>query len=558
MFYWHYQKDSRWTIIDISLNIILDTLSHYRYESYVELPSDITFNRISILLRDIENAQHNCLYVCRLSDALQVIDEKPGLFYICLRDRIHDEREAKEYLNNMIIINENLELDHLFSEIQFTFVLVNDWYQNMQDALIRQKSMQDIITMSESVIGNFITVTDTAFSLLAYTKGLHTDDPLQSELVQNGYHTEEAIKTFKKLKRFDVWMNTDGLVINTDCNIFKYDAISKIFIFNQTYFTHVVMICDHRKLTAGLIDLYNHLIDMLSFYITHNWEKVKNFDHMYSSLVMDLMQGKLTDQNAIHERAKFIGIRQHDQFIIMLLSGDNGGDSIFPGLMATEIIKMFSHIRPIYINCQLMLLLHHPDLTAFIAEQDINNTLNGYFQKYSVYCGVSEVFDNLLDLSQAYRQAELALKKSSASQIDFIEWANSLEWSNIASFDTYYTSCLLDQSEDTQRLWKTSKYGKMLFELYRSDREKNTNNFEILYVYLINERGTTKTANRLHMHRNNVVYRINKIESMLNISLNDEQTRMNLIITFQMIKYFGFMDNKRIAENWKEANINKA
>jgi len=187
-----HHKDTRWLIIDISLNIILDTLSHYRYESYVELPSDITFNRISILLRDIKNAQHNCLYVCRLSDALQVIDEKPGLFYICLRDRIHDEREAKEYLNTMIIINENLELDRLFSEIQFTFVLVNDWYQNMQDAVIRQKSMQDIITMSESVIGNFITVTDTAFSLLAYTKGLQTDDPLQNTLVKNGYHTEEA------------------------------------------------------------------------------------------------------------------------------------------------------------------------------------------------------------------------------------------------------------------------------------------------------------------------------------------------------------------------------
>ncbi len=542
--------------MDISLNIILDTLSHYRYESYVELPSDITFNRISILLRDIKNTQHNCLYVCLLSDALQVIDEKPGLFYVCLRDRIHDERETKEYLNNMIIINENLELDRLFSEIQFTFVLVNDWYQNMQDAVIRQRSMQDIITMSESVIGNFITVTDTAFSLLAFTKGLQTDDPLQNALVQNGYHTEDAIKTFKKLKRFDVWMNTGGLVINTDCNIYKYDAVSKIFVFNQTYFTHVVMLCDHRKLTAGLIDLYNHLINMLSFYITRNWEKVKNFDLMYSSLVMDLIGGKLSDQNAVVTRAKFIGIHQHDQFIVMLLSGDNGSDSVIPGLMATEITKMFSHIRPIYFNGQLMLLLHHPDITAFIAEQDMNNSLNSYFQKYGVFCGVSEIFDNLLDLSQAYRQAELALNKSTACQKRFIKWANSPEWSNIALFDTYYTSCMLDQSEDTQKLWITSKYGKMLLELYRLDMEKNMNDFEILYVYLMNERRTTKTANCLHMHRNNVVYRINRIENMLNINLDNKQTRMNLVLTFQMIEYFGFTDNRWRTESRQAADIN--
>lgn len=542
-------------IIDISLNIIADTLSHYRYETNVTFPSDITFNRVSILLRDIKNAQQNCLYVCRLSDALQVIDEKPGLFFICLRDRVHDERESTVYLGSMIIINENLELDYLFSEIQFTFVLVNDWYQNMQDAIIRQKSMQDIITMSEAVIGNFITVTDTAFSLLAYTKGLQTDDPILSTLVQNGYHSGEAIRIFKNLKRSDVTMNADGLVINIDCNIYKYASISKVFVFNQTYFSHVVMICDHRKLTAGLVDLYKHLVNMLSFYINRNWERVKNFDHMYSSLVMDLMQGKLTNQNAVRERAKFIGIQQHDQYIVMLLSGDDGGDSVFPGLMATEITKMFPFIRPIYMNYQLMLLLHHPDITSFIAGQDMIGSLNSYFQKYGVYCGTSEIFDNLLDLSQAYRQAELALNKSLSTQVDLIEWPASPEWSNIASFDTYYAGCLLDRSEETQKLWKTSKYGRMLLELYRSDREKNTNNFEILYVYLINERGTTKTANSLHMHRNNVVYRISRIESMLNISLDDEQTRINLLLTFQMIKHLGFLDGDWRTESRRPAAI---
>jgi sugar diacid utilization regulator len=521
----------------------------------VTFPSDITFNRVSILIRDIKNAQKNCLYVCRLSDALQVIDEKPGLFFICLRDRIHDERETKEYLGSMIIINENLELDYLFSEIQFTFVLVNDWYQNMQDAIIRQKSMQDIITMSEAVIGNFITVTDTAFSLLAYTKGLQTDDPIQSTLVQNGYHSGEAIRIFKNLKPSDVTVNADGLVINTDCNIYKYASISKVFVFNQTYFSHVVMICDHRKLTAGLVDLYKHLINMLSFYITRNWERVKNFDHMYSSLVMDLMQGKLSDQNAVRERAKFIGIQQHDQYIVMLLSDDDGGDSVFPGLMAAEITKMFPHIRPIYMDYQLMLLLHHPNIASFIAEQDMMGKLNSYFQKYGVYCGISEIFDNLLDLSQAYRQAELALNKSLATQVDLIEWPASQEWSNIASFDTYYAGCLLDRSEDTQKLWKTSKYGRMLLELYRSDREKNTNNFEILYVYLINERGTTKTANSLHMHRNNVVYRISRIENMLNISLDDEQTRINLLLTYQMIKHLGFKDSDWRTESRRPAAV---
>jgi sugar diacid utilization regulator len=530
--------------MDVSLNIILDSISHYRYEAYVDLPSVTTFRRVSILLRDVKDTKRDCLYVCRLSDALKAAEQKPGLFYICLRDRIHDEREKKEYLAGMIIINENLELDQIFSEIQDTFVLVNDWYQNMQDAIIRQKTMQDIITMSEPVIGNFITVTDTAFSLLAFTKNLQTDDPMQSALVQNGYHTEEFIKVFKKLKRFDVWMNADDLVINTEGNVCKYDIISKVFVFNETYFTHVVMICDHRRLSAGLIDLYRHLIDMLSFYIKRNSEEVKNFDHVYSSLVTDLMQHKISDKDAVQERAKFIGIRPHDQFIVMLLSGGSGSDSVFPGLVALDISKMFSRIRPIHFNYRLMLFLHHPDIASYIEEQDMYSKLNAYFAKYGIYCGVSDIFSDLPDISQAYHQAELALDKSDYFyQKGRVFWADTPYWSNIALFETYYSSCLFDRSEEALKLWKGSKYGKMLLELYRSDKEKNTNNLEILYTFLMNERRTTETASTLHMHRNNVVYRISRIQEFLKVNLDDRLTRLNLSMTFQMLKYSGSIDD---------------
>ena len=529
--------------MDISLNIILDSISHYRYESYVGMPTDVTFRRVSILLRDVKSTRSDCLYVCRLSDALLVAEQIPGLYYICLRDRIHDGRETKERLAGMIIINENIELDQMFSEIQDTFVLVNEWYQNMQDAVIRQKTMQDIITMSESVIGNFITVTDTAFSLLAYTKNLQTDDPLQSTLVKNGYHTEESIKVFKRLKRYNVWMRADGLIVNTEGNVCKYDTISKVFVFNETYFAHIVMLCDNRKLTAGLIDLYGHLIDMLSFYIKRNWEEVKNFDHVYSSLVVDLLQKKFTDRDAIQERAKFIGIRPNDQYIVMLLTGGSGIEPVFPGLIALEISKMFSRIRTIHYNCRLMLFLHHSDIASYIVEQDMYSKLNGYFTKYGVFCGISDVFSDLLDIHQAYHQAELALNEGeSLVQKGNAVWANAPRWSNIATFDTYYFNCLLDRSEGAMQLCKGSKYGRMLLELYRSDREKNTNNLEILYFFLMNERRTTETANHLHMHRNNVVYRISRIEEMLNISLDDKLTRANLSITFQMLVNSGCID----------------
>ncbi|WP_073081819.1 PucR family transcriptional regulator [Sporobacter termitidis] len=525
--------------MDISLNIILDRISHYRYEAYVNLPSDTVFRRVSILSREPKDTQSDCLYVCRLSDALRVSGQ--GL-YICVRDRLQDALETRDKLDGMIIINENLEPEQLFSEIQDTFVLINEWYQNMQDAVIRQKSIQDIITMSESVIGNFISVSDSALTLVAYTKNIPTDDPTSLFLIENGYHSDEAIRKFKVNKRFDAWMSANGLIVSTDGKISKYVVISKVFAFDETYFTHVVMTCNHREMTPGLIDLFSHMIRILSHYIRRNWEERKDYDHVYGSFVVDLMQGKIAGREAVAERAGIVGIRPEDEYIVLLLTGGGGDSAAFPGLLAHDIARRFPLFRSVYYNCRLILFLHHAELARYMAEQDMGNSLNAYFQENNVFCGMSDVFRDLLEFPSAYGQAELALEESGSVDRDGdIAWEPAPQYSNIARFDTYFATALLNKSEKYEKLWKSGRYGKMLIELARGDAEKNTNNLEVLYAYLTNERRATDTATALHMHRNNVVYRISRIEELLHISLDDTKTRLNLTVSFLMLRSSGLL-----------------
>ncbi len=524
--------------VHISLNIILDSISHYKYELHIDLPSDITFRRIALLPREMNASKPDCLYVCRLSEAMRLKKEVTDFYCMCLRDRIRDERETNELLSGLIVINQNMELEQLFSELQDTFVCINDWYEDMQSAIITQRSMQDIISMSEPIIGNFISVSDSALSLLAYTKNISTDDPTSLFLIENGYHSEQIIKKFKKYNKFNIWMNSNGPVISTDRKISKYIVINQVFKFNEIYFTHVVMMCNHREMTAGLLDLFNHLICVLSYYIRRNWEEKKDFDHVYNSLVVDLMQRKINDRDVIVERAKIVGVNPDEEYVVLLLSGGDKSNSIFPGLMAQDMFRMLTNIRLVYYNCRLLLFLHHASVADFIEEQDILGRLDSYFAENNVFCGVSDIFRDLLELPEAYRQAELSLNECySSGQRGVIFARDKQKWCNIALFDTYYASCLLNKSEQIEMLWQKSKYGKILLELYDIDIEKNTNNLEVLHTYLMNERRATETANCLHMHRNNVIYRISRIEEMLQISLDDKTTRLNLMMSFQMMKY---------------------
>ncbi len=529
--------------MQISLNIILDRIKHYQYELYVDLPTKLSFRRVSLLPKELKSAQPDCLYVCRLSDAIKHTNTVPGLFCVCLRDRIHDERESAEALSGLLIINENIEFEQLYFEIQDTFLLINSWYEDMQEAIINKKSMQDILSLSEPVIGNFISITDSALTLLAYTKNISTDDDLSLFLIENGHHSAETVKKFKELGRFEIWMNND-LIVSKSGDFSRHTVVSKAFKFNETYFTHVVMTCNFYKLSDGLIDLFNILNYALSYYVKFIWQEEKDFKHVYNSFVIDLLEGKGGSKEAIIERAKLVGIRPNDNYIVMLLTGADKVRPLFPGRMARDITQLFPFVKPIYYNSRLSIFIHRNDIFKLINEQKMLDILNKYFFENNIFCGISDVFDDLTDMPEAYQQAEVALKESGLNnpRKDVLGESDSA-FSNILTFNSCFASCLIDKSKNSEHIWKNSNYGRMLIALYVSDLEKNTNNLCVLYNYLKNERRAKETAEALHMHRNNVVYRISRIEEMLNISLDDYTTRINLHLSFLMFKRNGLTIN---------------
>ena len=58
----------------------------------------------------------------------------------------------------------------------------------------------------------------------------------------------------------------------------------------------------------------------------------------------------------------------------------------------------------------------------------------------------------------------------------------------------------------------------------------------MLYAYLVSERRATAAGKLLHMHRNNVLYHISRIEDLLGIDLNDYWTRMKLSLAYHFFE----------------------
>ena len=68
--------------------------------------------------------------------------------------------------------------------------------------------------------------------------------------------------------------------------------------------------------------------------------------------------------------------------------------------------------------------------------------------------------------------------------------------------------------------------------LKRHDREKNTDYYRTLFVYLLNERSILPCAEQLHIHKNSFLYRIQRIRDMIDVDLDDPAQRGYLMLSY--------------------------
>ena len=530
----------------LSWNVILDQLRNYNLE--VHVTGDLTrqFLRPALLPQSFDVMREDLLHICLLSDAMRASAERPGMGYICARNRIKDDKETEASLSGMIIINENMEVELLLNLVEDIYQRISDWYQSMQDMLIRERGLQELLELSEPIIGNTINISDSAFTLLARTTHIETDDPISQDLREFGYHPESTLQLFRQHHRYEIWNQSHPLIINDSRTISPYVMVNRVFRFRNTYFTHVVMVCDHHGLSDGLLELFAYLTDILAIYAERNWKDKNAMSHNYDSFLTDLLQSVITRQEDIEERAKYLGISAKDRMRVMKLTVGTGAE-VALGRIARELGELMPSSQILLYEQAVMVLLHlRPNgIDTGIPEEQ----LSLFLSRHGAKAAFSNVFFNLGQLRSGWIQASLALKYSGALRGAALTELLMVmpDQPVIPHFQDRVLHGLLGENPVNESLWRESIYYQALYDLWTFDAQHGSNNLQLLRVYLWNERKATETGQTLHMHRNNVIYRIGRIEDMTGLNLSDHGTRLGLEMSFLLLEIFGFPE----AENAK-------
>lgn len=523
----------------ISLNIILDILRPFQFESYII--GNHNFSSCLSLTDTMLKPNETCLYLGRLSEALLLHNKSLDFFCLCIRDRVKDNLESEQTIKNLIIINENVSLSTIMNLVQSRFFEVADWIQKMHETLIQGGNLQEIVDIGASFLNNNIAIVDSSFVLMAYSSSVPCDDPVCVALAEYGYHPEESIQKFKKNKLFALWQKED-LIFDDTLETESYPTLNKIFRFSGTYFAHVVMTYNRNAPTKGLNDLFLLFVDIIAPYIERGWATNSSSGRVYDQLLIDLIEGNISSKSVIEKRARSVNMPINGTFcLFQITSNDTANMSI--GKMLVEFSELFPGFYFIRYKQKIVAINQfqaRDDLEGQL--QTIITILENFLQKYDAICGVSLMFSNIEELNFAFYQSAIPLsyikRINGRNFLKKIRIFNSTE-SRILLFKDYYLFCLLGENEGNAELWFRSEYHQMFERIYEHDCRQNVNSLQILYIYLNEERSATVAGNILNMHRNNILYHISRIENMLGIDFRNSKTRFMMQLSFVLLELYG-------------------
>lgn len=247
-------------------------------------------------------------------------------------------------------------------------------------------------------------------------------------------------------------------------------------------------------------------------------KEVKNlqtsFDNFYVSL-KNLLKGDFSDED--YKILKGLNWSAKDSYKVYVIQLEAGlfkyRDMFIHG--NRFILDNPQYLFSILNQNHLILLINKTRLNRNKLEDEILEYITKYNLKYyshdlknklsnfnKVYELSKFIFDNEVPISSDGQEELHSLMKPLLGQMDFLE-------------------ILIPE---------------ILKPLLEHDLEKNSEFLKTLYLYLTEERSLIKVAEIMDIHRNSVVYRINRLSEIVDIDFEDSKTRYNLLIGIEILK----------------------
>lgn len=469
------------------------------------------------------------LNLCRVSTARSVLDDDKSAFVCALAPDDDIGAWISEYEDRLIVIRQKDTFSYFLFLVQRFFTDVMMWENELDRVVLRKGSLHDLLNVGNSAISDFVLCYDGSGSILAYTEKVEPPDSayckaLEAECEPKG---EGRPASHSPLPR---GINAIGPSSDHPYPRLQYDVQIE-----GIHFASLVLACKNEPASRGTKDLFAELANRVSSLCDTLWRDQVRIDSPYHFFFTRLIEGDSPDEKYVsaHMTATLIPDPAQLKLIVLDLAQSDRAVPLSAVAAAAKRINhgdcyCFTYRGDLCVLCyasegdsQLSHKKSYDDIERLITEP------------LDIIGSSSQIFELITDLDLAYRQAVMA---NNLREIVQKESKNSDEDRILAliPFENCIIYYLIGKADADERFLSFSFSHTLMQKISAEDFEHGTNYLEIFWQYLACERNATTVAERLHLHRNTVLYRIDKIQKRFDLDLSSQDVREKMLVDFKV------------------------
>ncbi|MDR0459766.1 MAG: helix-turn-helix domain-containing protein [Coriobacteriales bacterium] len=472
-----------------------------------------------------------------------MIDSQPNVNLMILGD--FDESLIDQEKSRVILLMNENSVGKVLDQVMAIFEHYTSWYDRLQAALIAGDSLQQILDIGAEQLANPIALLDASMSLLIKAGELPADvsNTIWAELLSHGYSPVDLMPVhLRPLIDSRVINNEPPFVVQVpDVWQDRSWMISGVHVHGQVFGTFGATEL-YTPFTIGQLSLIACLKQVVETALERSEQFAKQPDD-FANFISQLLAGYPVDPQIVAYQLTRQGWQQDTRFKLYCIGRPDRGfaserlDKYFLQLQAAVDARIFVHEG-------LIVAIEHigeaqrgaaTDYSNLVQRSEVAERYSSRYQgeviedmvfaqptanasqqhqrllrflKVNELCaGVSLPFTGFGRLRNALTQARLALSQ-----------AGGVNQTSLLDFGQCFEDCLvglLSRSIDLESIVHPD-----ILRLWQSSLPRDRENIISLGVYLLNGCNLSATAKQLHVHRNTLDYRLQRISSDLGIELS--------------------------------------
>jgi hypothetical protein len=503
-------------LMKLNADIIFDSLkSQIPLEMHGPRSDEMLLEQPTFLVGNEKILPAKSLY-CALADRLPLRPKiEKDVVIVCIGES-HRLSYFKE-LCCVLHITERVDFFQVANLVHEVFERYKAWEDTLLEILAGTASIQEMIEQSYDIFENPLFVINSDFHVIATTGYDGTDVPYSAESAASDNVSLPTLTQFLELHELSMQVKEPLLL-----NLLDSSTLNTNLHKNDDYIGCLTVDYRFRRHSPSDIALARHLANRIIMALEKHSSGTGNARSVLKNALQDLIEGlpiSLEQQRAL-EATKNKG------FVCISMKLESRFAKLPPGYICNEFESRF---------LGGMAFIHNNSVVGFIEVErlpvdeespcdTLRDKITAFIQSMDMRVGVSDVFNDLLDVRLFYKQASSVLESGE------LAYPNERYY---AFQDMALTEMIINSVGE---LPLTMYFSEGLRRLAEHDVESEVSYLDTLRIYLNNNMSISKTAAALYIHRSTLLERIARIKRDLETDLRDPDERLRIQILLKAMQ----------------------